>query len=135
MCLFFIGMIGVALVEDYLIGRLGDVNPLTLVVLRRRAVRSGAWWRVKPLSRALIESVMLFIKRGGVIRSSSLLTQLRLAVIEVLAQLLSGKLTLVAYLVGLRIMRIKGIVLDSVKSIISLGIMWLKTPRLYRVDI
>ncbi|MGC8597915.1 MAG: hypothetical protein ACP5NY_08420 [Thermocladium sp.] len=128
-------MIGVALVEDYLISRLGDVNPLTLVVLRRRAVRSGAWWRVKPLSRALIESVMLFIKRGGVIRSSSLLTQLRLAVIEALTQLLSGKLTLVAYLVGLRIMRAKGIVLDSVKSIISLGIMWLKTPRLYRVDI
>ena len=128
-------MIGVALVEDYLIGRLGDVNPLTLVVLRRRAVRSGAWWRVKPLSRALIESVMLFIKRGGVIRSSSLLTQLRLAVIEAIAQVLSGKLTLVAYLVGLRIMRAKGIVLDSVKSIISLGIMWLKTPRLYRVDI
>ena len=123
------------MVEDYLIGRLGDVNPLTLVVLRRRAVRSGAWWRVKPLSRALIESVMLFIKRGGVIKSSSLLTQLRLAVIEVLAQLLSGKLTLVAYLAGLRIMQAKGFTLDSVRSIVSLGIMWLRTPRLYRVDI
>lgn len=128
-------MIGVALVEDYLISRLGGVNLLTLVALRRRAARSGAWWRVKPLSRALIESVMLFIKRGGVIRSSSLLTQLRLAVIEALAQLLSEKLTLVAYLVGLRIMLAKGFALDSVKSIISLGIMWLRTPRLYRVDV
>lgn len=83
----------------------------------------------------MIESVMLFIKRGGVIRSSSLLTQLRLAVIEALAQLLSEKLTLVAYLVGLRIMLAKGFALDSVKSIISLGIMWLRTPRLYRVDV
>ncbi|KUO92023.1 MAG: hypothetical protein AT710_04880 [Thermocladium sp. ECH_B] len=126
---------GVALIEDYLMNRLGAVNPRLLIVLRHRVVRSGVWWRIKPLSRALIDSVILYIRRGGVIKSSSLLTQLRQAVIEALAQALSRKLTLAAYLIGLRMMRARGITVESVESIISLGIMWMNTPNWYKPGI
>ena len=126
---------GVALIEDYLMNRLGAVNPRLLIALRHRVVGSGVWWRIKPLSRALIDSVILYIRRGGVIKSSSLLTQLRQAVIEALAQALSRKLTLVAYLIGLRMMRARGITVESVESIVSLGIMWINTPNWYKPDI
>ncbi len=125
-----------ALIEDYLASRLGVIKPHVLIALRRRAVRLGLWWRVKPLRRALVDSVIMYIRRGGVVKSPSLLAQLRQAAIEVLVQILAGKLTLVAYLIGVKLVgKVKGLVANGVRDLVALGIMWLNTPNWYRPDI
>jgi len=45
--------------------------------LRTGAIRLGVWWRVSPLRRRLMDSVILFIRRGGVVESPGLLAAIR----------------------------------------------------------
>ena len=135
MALRGIGEVATTLVGEYLASRLGVINPHTLPALRTRAIRRGVWWRVSPLRRGLVDSVILFIRRGGVVKSPSLLAAIRQAALEVLTIILSRRLTLVAYLIGLRLLgRVRQLV-DGVRAVVALGIMWMNTPNWYRPDI
>ena len=93
------------------------------------------WWRVSPLRRGLMDSVILFIRRGGVVESPGLLAAIRQAALEVLTLMLSRRLTLVAYLIGLRLLgRVRQLV-GGIRAVVALGIMWINTPNWYRPDI
>ncbi|MFP3074779.1 MAG: hypothetical protein RXR04_06785 [Caldivirga sp.] len=113
----------------------GVINPHILPVLRTGASRLGVWWRVSPLRRGLMDSVILFIRRGGVVESPGLLAAIRQAALEVLTLMLSRRLTLVAYLIGLRLLgRVRQLV-GGIRAVVALGIMWINTPNWYRPDI
>jgi cytochrome P450 len=47
-------------------------------------LRKGAWFRVGPAARALIDAALLYLRRGGRIKSPALLEALRRAAEEVL---------------------------------------------------
>ena len=130
-----IGEVATKLVGEYLASRLEVINPRTLPALRTRAIRLGVWWRVSPLRRGLVDSVILFIRRGGVVKSPSLLAAIRQAALEVLTLILSRRLTLVAYLIGLRLLGRARQLVSGVRAVVALGIMWMNTPNWYRPDI
>jgi len=49
--------------------------------------------------------------------------------------MLSRRLTLVAYLIGLRLLgRVRQLV-GGIRAVVALGIMWMNTPNWYRPDI
>ena len=47
-------------------------------------MRRGVWFRVSPAARALIDAALLYLRRGGRIKSQALLETLRKAAEEVL---------------------------------------------------
>jgi hypothetical protein len=57
---------------------------LSLLALKSRALRRGVWFRVGPAARALIDAAILYLKRGGRIKSPALAEALRKAAEEVL---------------------------------------------------
>lgn len=133
-----IGLDELAVVKDYLARRLGDINPHSLIGIRRRAVRLGVWWRVDAVKRALVDAVIFYVKGGGVVRSPSLRAALRQIAVEVLALMLARRLKLVAYLIGQRLIQRLGWVREVVrgpKDIVSIGLMWMNTPNWYRPDV
>jgi hypothetical protein len=52
--------------------------------LKSRALRGGVWFRARPAARALIDAIILYLRRGGRIRSPALVDALKRAAEEVL---------------------------------------------------
>jgi len=102
---------------------------LSFSALKSRALRKGAWFRVGPAARALIDAALLYLKRGGRIKSPALLEALRKAAEEVLR--LTTPIRLLAKAVGYAVARRLGVEIDEEKAI-ALGIQWLNTPKKWR---
>ncbi|CCC82003.1 hypothetical protein [Thermoproteus tenax] len=102
---------------------------LRLVALRARALRLGVWRFVSPTARALIEATILFLRRGGRIKSQTLLAALESAVKEVLQ--LVAPLRLKAIALGRAVARERGVEVDEERAL-ALGLQILNTPRRWR---
>jgi len=105
---------------------------LSLSALKSRALRRGAWFRVSPTARALIDAAMLYLRRGGRIKSPALLEALRRAAEEVLS--LAAPIRVLAKAVGYAVARRLGVGVDEEKAV-ALGLQWLNTPRRWRKDL
>ncbi len=84
---------------------------------------------MSPAARALIDAAILYLRRGGRVKSPTLVEALRRAAEEVLR--LTTPLRLLAKAVGLAIARARGIEADEEKAV-ALGIQWLNTPRRWK---
>ena len=104
---------------------------LSLSALKSRALRKGAWFRVSPAARALIDAALLYLRRGGRLKSPTLLEALRKAAEEVLR--LTTPIRVLAKAVGYAVARRLGVEIDEEKAV-ALGIQWLNTPRRWRKD-
>jgi len=104
---------------------------VSLSALKSRALRKGAWFRVGPAARALIDAAILYLRRGGRIKSPALLGALRKAAEEVLR--LTTPIRILAKAVGYALATQLGIEVDEEKAV-ALGIQWLNTPKRWRKD-
>lgn len=102
---------------------------LSLSALKSRALRKGMWFRVSPAARALIDAAILYLRRGGRIKSPTLLEALRKAAEEVL--LLTTPIRILAKAAGYAVARKLGIEVDEEKAV-ALGLQWLNTPKRWR---
>jgi hypothetical protein len=102
---------------------------LSLSALKSRALRKGAWFRVSPAARALIDAAILYLKRGGRLKSPALAEALRRAAEEVLR--LTTPIRVLAKAVGYALARRLGVEIVEEKAI-ALGLQWLNTPRRWR---
>jgi len=107
-------------------------SPVSLSALKNRALRKGIWFRVGPAARALIDAAILYLKRGGRIKSPALIDALRRAAEEVLR--LTTPIRILAKAVGYALARRLSVKVDEEKAI-ALGIQWLNTPRGWRKDL
>ena len=105
---------------------------LSLSALKSRALRRGVWFRVSPAARALIDAAILYLKRGGRIKSPALAEALRKAAEEVLR--LAAPIRVLAKAVGYAVARRLGVEVDEERAV-ALGIQWLNTPRRWRRDV
>jgi hypothetical protein len=105
---------------------------VSLSALKSRALRRGVWFRVSPAARALIDAAILYLRRGGRIKSPALLEALRKAAKEVLR--LAAPIRVLAKAVGYAVARKLGIEVDEEKAV-ALGLQWLNTPKRWRKDV
>jgi hypothetical protein len=105
---------------------------LSLSALKSRALRKGTWYRVGPAARALIDAAILYLRRGGRIKSPALAEALRKAAEEVLR--LAAPVRVLAKAVGYALARQLGIDVDEERAV-ALGMQWLNTPRRWRRDV
>ena len=105
---------------------------LSLSALKSRALRKGAWFRVSPAARALIDAAILYLRRGGRIKSPALIDALRRAAEEVLRMV--SPIRVIAKAVGYAVARQLGIETDEERAI-ALGLQWLNTPKRWRRDV
>ena len=105
---------------------------LSLSALKCRALRKVAWFRVSPAARALIDAAILYLRRGGRIKSPALAEALRKAAEEVLR--LAAPIRMLAKAVGYALARRLGIETDEEKAV-ALGIQWLNTPKRWKKDV
>jgi len=102
---------------------------VSLSALKSRALRKGTWYRASPAARALIDAAILYLKKGGRIKSPALLEALRRAAEEVLR--LTTPIRVSAKAVGYAVARRLGVEVDEERAI-ALGIQWLNTPKRWR---
>jgi|GEM_PF-1199006 len=102
---------------------------VSLSALKSRALRKGAWFRAHPAARALIDAAILYLKRGGRIKSPALAEALRKAAEEVLR--LTTPIRVLAKAVGYALARQLGVEVDEERAV-ALGLQWLNTPRGWR---
>ena len=102
---------------------------LSLKALKSRALRKGAWFKLDPAARALLDATILYLKKGGRIRSPALANALRAIAERILA--LTTPLKILAKAIGLAVARAKGIETDEERAV-ALGLQWINTPRRYR---
>ena len=105
---------------------------VSLSALKSRALRRGVWFRVSPAARALIDAAILYLKRGGRIKSQALIDALRRAAEEVLR--LAAPIRLLAKAVGYAIAKRLGVEIDEEKAV-ALGLQWLNTPKRWRKEV
>ena len=105
---------------------------VSLSALKSRALRKGTWYRASPAARALIDAALLYLRRGGRIKSPALAEALRKAAEEVLS--LTTPVRVLAKAVGYAMARRLGVEVDEEKAI-ALGIQWLNTPKRWRKDV
>jgi hypothetical protein len=105
---------------------------VSLSALKSRALRRGVWYKISPAARALIDAVMLYLKRGGRIKSPTLLEALRKAAEEVLR--LAAPIRVLAKAVGYAVARRLGVEVDEEKAV-ALGLQRLNTPKRWRKEI
>ncbi len=99
---------------------------VSLSALKSRALRRGVWFRVGPAARALIDVAILYLRRGGRIKSPALIDALRRAAEEVLR--LTTPIRVLAKAVGYAVARRLGVEVDEEKAI-ALGIQWLNNAE------
>jgi len=104
---------------------------LSLRGLKSRALRRGVWFRARPAARSLIDAAILYLRRGGRIRSPALVEALKRAAEEVLA--LTTPILVLAKAVGYAVARQLGVEVDEERAI-ALGLQWLNTPKKWRKD-
>jgi len=102
---------------------------VSLSALKSRALRKGVWYRINPAARALIDAAILYLRRGGRIKSQALADALRRAAEEVLA--LATPVRLLAKAVEHIIARTRGIAVDE-GTAVALGLQWQNTPKRWR---
>ncbi len=105
---------------------------MSLSALKSRALRRGVWFRVGPAARALIDAALLYLRRGGRIKSPALIDALRRAAEEVFR--LTTPIRVLAKAVGYAVARQLGIEVDEERAV-ALGIQWLNTPKKWRKEI
>jgi hypothetical protein len=105
---------------------------VSLSALKSRTLRRGVWFRVGPAARALIDATLLYLKRGGRIKSPALLEALRKAAEEVLR--LTTPIRVLAKAVGYALARRLGIDVDEERAV-ALGLQWLNTPKRWRKEV
>lgn len=105
---------------------------LSLSALKSRAMRKGVWYRINPAARALIDAVILYLRRGGRIKSSALAEALRKAAEEVLR--LTMPIRVLAKAVGYAVARQLGLEVDEERAV-ALGLQWLNTPKKWRKEV
>jgi hypothetical protein len=105
---------------------------VSLSALKSRALRRGVWFRVGPAARALIDAAILYLRRGGHVKSPALLEALRKAAEEVLR--LATPMRVLAKAAGYAVARQLGVEIDEEKAI-ALGLQWLNTPKRWRKDV
>jgi hypothetical protein len=105
---------------------------LSLSALKSRALRRGVWLRVGPAARALINAALLYLRRGGRIKSPALVEALRKAAEEVLR--LTTPIRVLAKAVGYALARQLGVEIDE-ENAIALGLQWLNTPKKWRKEV
>jgi hypothetical protein len=105
---------------------------LSLSALKSRALRRGVWFRVSPAARALIDAAILYLRRGGRIKSPALIDALRRAAEEALR--LAAPIHMLAKAVGYAIARRLSVEIDEEKAV-ALGLQWLNTPKRWRKEI
>ena len=104
---------------------------MSLSALKSRALRRGVWFRVGPAARALIDAALLYLRRGGRIKSPALLKALTKAAEEVLH--LTTPMRVLAKAVGYAVARQLGAEIDEERAM-ALGLQWLNTPKKWRKD-
>jgi hypothetical protein len=105
---------------------------LSLSALKSRALRKGVWYKINPAARALIDTAILYLKRGGRIKSPTLAEALRRAAEEVLR--LTTPIRMLAKAVGYALARQLGVEVDEERAT-ALGLQWLNTPKRWRRDV
>jgi hypothetical protein len=105
---------------------------LSLSALKSRALRRGAWFRAGPAARALIDAAILYLKKGGRIRSPALAEALRKAAEEVLR--LTTPVRVLAKAVGYAVARRLGVEVDEERAV-ALGLQLLNTPKRWRKEV
>jgi len=98
---------------------------MSLTALKSRALRKGVWYRVSPAARALIDAAILYLRRGGRIKSQTLAEALKRAAEEALW--LVTPIRVIAKTIGLLIARSHGLDIDEEKAI-ALGLQWINNP-------
>jgi len=98
---------------------------LSLTALKNRALRKGVWHRVSPAARALIDAAILYLRRGGRIKSQTLAEALKRAAEEILW--LITPIRVIAKTVGLLLAKTHGLDIDEEKAV-ALGLQWLNNP-------
>ena len=102
---------------------------VSLSALKSRALRRGVWFRASPAARALIDAAILYLKRGGRIKSPALAEALRKAAEEVLRMV--SPIRILAKAVGYAVARRLGVEVDEERAV-ALGLQWLNTPRRWK---
>jgi len=102
---------------------------VSLSALKSRALRKGIWYKINPAARALIDAAILYLRRGGRIKSPTLAEALRKAAEEVLRA--TTPIRLFAKAIGYAIAKRLGIQADEEKAL-ALGLQWLNTPKKWR---
>jgi hypothetical protein len=102
---------------------------VSLSALKSRALRKGAWFRVGPAARALIDAAILYLRAGGRIKSPALAEALRKAAEEVLRMV--SPIRVLAKAVGYTVARRLGVEVDEERAV-ALGLQWLNTPRKWK---
>ena len=105
---------------------------VSLSARKSRALRKGAWFRVGPAARALIDAAILYLRRGGRIKSPALAEALRKAAEEVLRMV--SPIRVLAKAVGYAVARQLGVEVDEEKAV-ALGLQWLNMPKRWRRDV
>jgi len=105
---------------------------VSLSALKSRALRKGIWYKINPAARALIDAALLYLRRGGRLKSPALLEALRKAAEEVLR--LTTPIRVLAEAVGYALAKQLGVEIDEEKAV-ALGIQWLYTPKRWRRDV
>jgi hypothetical protein len=105
---------------------------LSLSALKSRALRKGVWYKISPAARALIDAALLYLRRGGRIKSPALIDALRRVAEEVLR--LTTPIRVLAKAVGYAVARRLGVEIDEERAI-ALGLQWLNTPKRWRKEI
>jgi len=125
------------LIRNFLSRSVGVVSLSLLTSVRRRAVRVGVWWSLDPLRRGLLEAAIAYLRGGFRFRSPKAMTMVRDALIEALTLLLMRSVRFLAFILGLRLAEKLGRALNrvfKVWEIIAIGIQWLNTPLMHRVQ-
>ena len=125
------------MVKDFLSRSVGVVSLPLLTSVRRRAVRVGVWWSLDPLRRGLLEAAIAYLRGGFRFRSPKAMAMVRDALIEALTLLLMRSVRFLAFILGLRLAEKLGRALNRVFrvwEIIAMGIQWLNTPLMHRVQ-
>ena len=125
------------MIRNFLSRSVGVVSLSLLTSVRRRAVRVGVWWSLDPLRRGLLEAAIAYLRGGFRFRSPKAMTMVRDALIEALTLLLMRSVRFLAFILGLRLAEKLGRALNrvfKVWEIIAIGIQWLNTPLMHRVQ-
>ena len=87
---------------------------------------------MSPAARALIDAAILYLRRGGRIKSPALIDALKRAAEEVLR--LAAPVRVLARAVGCAVARRLGVEVDEERAV-ALGLQWLNTPKRWRRDV
>ena len=102
---------------------------LSLKAFKSRALRRGVWFRLDRAARALLDVTILYLKKGGRIRSPVLAQALKATAEKILA--LTTPLRVLAKAISTAIARAKGIEAGEERAVAP-GLQWVNMPDKYK---